>query len=1623
MINKLFQKCCSVLCNFSLLLNIFLPFFSAVPAYATDNSLVSAFTYNDSSHKINILKNSSGDIPYQLFYKSDSKIDSIVGSNLPSSFYLGTCSNGDCISQNFDSAILKIKTDSSFYYYYLTLKNNQLIKVDEGDSSQLDLTDKENSLLENGITVPSLWTFEKVELNKEYVAPQNNGVKLTFTKLPESSGNIKIEEITLTSEQIDQTSSLSDKAYDITSDMADGSFAYNLSLPIPDSSTRKTVDIKYAEDISKIGSAEKINNTITNTNTSVSVNNLDHFTVFIVTNPLPLGISVGDSCTVASINGNCYDTIQGAINIANIGDTVSLASNINTNSQININKAIIFEGNGYTIYPQFSKTNNSNNSTITIYSNGVKINNLKIDGTNGTNLHGINLYTVNNVYFDSVTVSNNDHSGITVNGSTLTVNNLNTSGNSWGGVNIDQGGGVSTPGSLTVGGTSHHTEPIAIWMDDYHKAVSLIDTNHQYQYVDNGNMRIFTLVTTPACNGSSFDTFELGSVNSQDGWSSTGPYDQAIVSNSYEFDSFGCKTLRLSNGIASGSFGDQTFSYSNTNEAGETLATSGGQSSGTRQNHFEAQFDFASAQRSQQPDLSISVSPDRGDGSRMSYLRFVDDTDGIDVFFDDVSGITSPVNFDETKIADNLSRTTTHSAKFVIDFVDGSSNDVVKIYIDGTLAKTGTTWENYYRFDNEASAEQGPRTTDNLLFRAGGTSVPANNGKGFIFDNISLSSSTISSDTTPPAVPSLISPIDGVYRHTSNSNFSDWSDVTDPSGVIYRYQSASDSGFTNLYYDSNNYGPLTESKIMNPGEPEVSYYWRVQACDTVGNCSAWTSPWKINIDNTVPSIPNNLSYSTTNGKVLGCGNITNQYNVVAKWNASIDTNFSNYEYKSFNPTNGWVWNGGNIGNTLSRSGAFTVGEGTYGFAVRAVDKAGNVSNWTSENLTNSCQIIYDNTAPSIPTATLIANGINVPTNGYTNSKTFKFSLSSANATRYQLKYWNDIIGSSYKINNPWNPTTLNAAYSDNFTQGEGKHFFAFSACDVAGNCSAYSTPFTVTYDKTSPIVNIISPKGGDILKGVVNISGSVTDDNPHHYYFVVKKINGSVVAGPGTVYQNNVSNWNWDTTKVPDGTYIIDLEARDAANNKDTNSVKTITVIVDNAVPASTIDGGINNGIIYSNTWNGSITGTASDNLSGVDKVLLSVERTSDGKYYSPDDGWINGTEETTRITTNGTTMWNFTLPEPLEDIYIIKSHAIDKAGNTENTYTLTIVLDKTIPEVIISLNPATPDASNNWYKTQPEVTLTATDANFYKIEYQWDSQTGVWTDYNGSPFKLTNEGGHVLYYRAIDKANNLSGVGIKNIAWDQTDLEYGPQNISANPSPTSGSTSKIKWELAKDNTGIDKYEIQWSLNGKNYSKTVSAGTTEVEIDNLTEGNWNVKVVAFDQSGRSKEGSINLQVDRTGPDAPTLTLTATSAGTATLSWNAISDATDYIIWYGNAPGSRLYGARVGKVTSYTVSSLGAGNYYFIVKAVDAAQNQGAESNEVNTGVIIGTVGIVPGTPAQGFTPQVLGATETTPSSPTGVPNGEVLGVSAKNLSYLWWLLLLIPLYFGTRRIFKKKSSQ
>jgi hypothetical protein len=243
--------------------------------------------------------------------------------------------------------------------------------------------------------------------------------------------------------------------------------------------------------------------------------------------------------------------------------------------------------------------------------------------------------------------------------------------------------------------------------------------------------------------------YTLGNINGQNGWTDTG-FDANVVALSPGYPDasgygFGDQALQISDAVTSGAFGNQTFAPALAQPAGEA----------TSQRFFNASFKIGTTQATQQcvgcvdsdnaPNpLHLSVSPDNGSGGRMSYLRFVDLADGVHVYFDDATD-TAPyytqASFNETDIA-TLPQGTAHTINFSMHFIPGPGNDVVKVSIDGVLKATGTTWEDYYRYDNENQGSgTSPPTTSTLEFRESGAANPSDSGNGFLVDNVAYTSS------------------------------------------------------------------------------------------------------------------------------------------------------------------------------------------------------------------------------------------------------------------------------------------------------------------------------------------------------------------------------------------------------------------------------------------------------------------------------------------------------------------------------------------------------------------------------------------------------------------------------------------------------------------------------------------------------------------------------------------------------------------------------------------------------------------------------------------------------------------------------------------------------------------
>jgi len=187
-----------------------------------------------------------------------------------------------------------------------------------------------------------------------------------------------------------------------------------------------------------------------------------------------VSLSSGGAHALATVQGCTFDDSEAGV--------WKLTADCTSTAQINIPVGTTVEGNGYTISAGFTKTDNTNNAVIGIINaDNVSIRNFTIEGAGGTQLHGVNVYSSSAVVLKDVTVKNNDRSGLVVNGSSVTVENLSTSGNGWNGVNVAQGSGVTTPSVLAVTGVSSHTDGAHIYLDDVMgQTVTVQDTMGQY---------------------------------------------------------------------------------------------------------------------------------------------------------------------------------------------------------------------------------------------------------------------------------------------------------------------------------------------------------------------------------------------------------------------------------------------------------------------------------------------------------------------------------------------------------------------------------------------------------------------------------------------------------------------------------------------------------------------------------------------------------------------------------------------------------------------------------------------------------------------------------------------------------------------------------------------------------------------------------------------------------------------------------------------------------------------------------------------------------------------------------------------------------------------------------------
>jgi len=113
-------------------------------------------------------------------------------------------------------------------------------------------------------------------------------------------------------------------------------------------------------------------------------------------------------------------------------------------------------------------------------------------------------------------------------------------------------------------------------------------------------------------------------------------------------------------------------------------------------------------------------------------------------------------------------------------------------------------------------------------------------------DGTSTASTTFTMESTLPPTPLLLLPQMGAK--VKSQVYFDWEDVSDPSGVTYTLQVATDDKFTtqSIVVEKTELAKseytLAKEKKLKSTTREAPYYWRVQAVDGAANESGWTIP-------------------------------------------------------------------------------------------------------------------------------------------------------------------------------------------------------------------------------------------------------------------------------------------------------------------------------------------------------------------------------------------------------------------------------------------------------------------------------------------------------------------------------------------------------------------------------------------------------------------------------------------------------------------------------------------------------------------------------------------------------------------------------------------------------------
>lgn len=731
-------------------------------------------------------------------------------------------------------------------------------------------------------------------------------------------------------------------------------------------------------------------------------------------------------------------------------------------------------------------------------------------------------------------------------------------------------------------------------------------------------------------------------------------------------------------------------------------------------------------------------------------------------------------------------------------------------------------------------------------------------------------------DTTPPVAPTIASATDDSEPQTGVIGNGGSTNDTTPD-----FSGSGEEGSTITVYDNG--VKIGTAQVTNgswsftaPTLATGSHVITVTATDAMGNVSAPSAAYTVNVDTTAPRVPVIQSVTDDTSPatgVLANGQSTNDTQPTFQGTAEPGSTVTLYD--------GGLAVGSVVVGTdgsWSLSPDNPLGSGPHNLTVTATDAAGN------EGPSAAFSLTVDTLAPSAPVISSVTDDV-APnsgslSNGQSTNDTRPTLAGTAEANSTVSIFDGTTLLGTVQVDGTgvWTFTPATAL-------GNGSHTFNVTATDAAGNVSAGSA-FTVVVDTVAPVAPAIVSVTDNVTPGTGDLtSGQSTNDTrpiiagTGEPGSTISVYDGNVLLGTATVTEGG--SWSYRPDGLSQGTHSLRVTATDSAGNTGPASAN-FTLTVDTVSPGAPTIGSVQDdvGPVTGSLSSGQTTNDARPGFTGTGEPGTTINIADNGVPLA-----------SVTVEANGT--WTFT---PASDLgqgnHTLTFTATDAAGNVGPSASFAVTVDTTAPlapvitSVVDDSAPQTgnlsPNQSTNDTRptlngtAEPGTTLTFTD-NGTVIGSLVVGTDGNWTF---TPTTALTNGAHTLAVTATDAAGNVGpaasfGVTVDTLAPNApviTTILDDVSNITG-PVGSGQSTNDTLPELrgtSEPGAFITLYDGATLLTPTPIQADANGAWSFTPTTALTEGSHSFTAKATDAAGNVSASSATstIVVDTTPPGAP-----------------------------------------------------------------------------------------------------------------------------------------------------------